>query len=329
VEALGWDPDEQPNRFLSGYGHQLVELYARLRLGGYSVSIGRSVVGSRPAVVASLEELAKWTPRIQEIPAIGLALASTRASSVAVIRGDLPLAIELPGYVAREFMPTKAAVTNPSRQVSLPLLPQRGLLSRDPGRGTRVEVIVLKAYSHNVEPWLQEARFIGRLSSMGLQLRTDTEVDQPNRWSDFRDVDVALCRHRFPVWDHDALRKPATKLANAWCAGAIPIVSSHRSYLEFGRPEVDVLVADDSEEVITQLLRLRDPGLVRRLQDAGAEAAKRFDRRVLLEEWWTALTSMPPSRRGPAFRSLITLGSPYVAKRFARQLRKRFSSECP
>jgi glycosyltransferase involved in cell wall biosynthesis len=326
--AATWDPDAEPDLHLSGYGHSFLELYARLRLAGKHVSIGRWPPRGTRVAVANLEELAKWTPSILPRARLGLALAALRTGSIAVIRNDLPLDIVMPDFVALEFMPTRAAIADRPRQVSLPLLPQRGLIPRDPTRGDRVEIAALKSYSFNSPSWLLSPELEHQLKDLGVTLRFDSEKDSPNRWHDFADVDVALCLQPRPQGelDPDYRRKPATKLINAWRAGAIPLVSPDAGYLELLDAHGGAIVVNSSDEVIEALRHLRsDERSARDLRADGRKAAAQFTPERVLDEWSAALLSAPDSSRLAAAAAIYRTAPAVVTERLRSRLRRQRS----
>lgn len=315
-----WDPDLEPGRFLSGYGHAFLELYVRTRARGLPVTLGRWPAPGTRVVLASLEELALWRRRLAPSAAARLAVAALRCPTVILIRGDLPLAIAAPRYVQLEVMPTEQAVVMPGRQLTLPLLPQRGLVQRRRERGDRIERVALKSYRHNLPDFVLDPSFAARLGELGVELRVETESEGSQRWHDFSDVDVALCvRRSLPEFDTDnaALRKPATKLINAWCAGVVAIVGRESAYLELVAPEHDALIASDAEEVISAIQRLRrDPRLVRKLRTTGEARAADFSVDAVLDRWERLLGSeLPRGSRVTATASAIVYAAQAVGDR--------------
>jgi hypothetical protein len=304
----GWDPDRQPDRFLTGYGHSLLELYARLKARGVPVTIGQRPPAESCAIVASLEELTHWRNRLAPGQATRLSLAAARCPAVVVIRGDLPLGIGVPRYVRTEVMPTEASITDRRRQTTMPMLPQRGLIRRTPDRGGRIDRLALKCFTHNMPDFVRSPQFEGQLNEIGIDLRIDTEVDQPSRWHDFSDVDAALCVRRFLPGrdtDEDYLRKPATKLVNAWCAGVVPIVAPEAGYLELVADGKDAIVAGDARSIVSALKQLRgDQQRVLRLIAAGQAKAGRWSTKRVLDEWQQLLGSdLPRSTRAQPLAS--------------------------
>ena len=299
----GWDPDRDPNRFVSGYSHSFLELFIRLEARGFPVSIGPRPPSRARAMVASLEELTDWNPRIGFRSAAKLALAASRCPVVLLLRGDLPLHIVAPAYVGTELMPNARSVRNPDRQRAMPLLPQRGMIRRANDRGELIDRLVLKSWRHNVPDYVLDPTFADRLKAIGVQLRVETEEDSPPRWHDFSDVDVALCVRRFhPQYDIDQeyIQKPPTKLVNAWCAGVIPLVAPEAAYLDLIADGHDALVVNGPEDILSALGRLKnDPAQARELFAGGQTKASDWSTDAVLGQWEVLLSSDLP-RTHPA-----------------------------
>jgi hypothetical protein len=212
-------------------------------------------------------------------------------------------------------MSTAHAIADPDRQLTLPLLPQRGLISRAADRGARIERVALKAWRHNVPDSVLDPTFAEQLAAMGVELRVDTETDSPPRWHDFHDIDVALCIRRFhPQYDIDDTyqQKPATKLVNAWCAGVIPLVAPEAAYLDLVADGQDAIIVRDADGIIEALRRLKaDPAYVRNLLDRGAVKAVHWKVDAVLDDWQQLLSSPLPraNRITPMLAILATAGT--------------------
>jgi hypothetical protein len=300
-----WSPDDEPDRHQDAYGHAFLELYWRLRAKGADVSIGPRVPRNTRAVVVSLEELTEWEgqARAGKVFRLGTALVGLpRPPSVAVLRVDMPLDVASPAVTTLELMPTRASIERPG-QAHLPMLAQRGMTPRDVRRGDKIETVVLKSYSANVPAWL-DAHFERQVHELGCTLRIDTERE--NRWRDFLEIDVVLCTHDAASLG-DPRRKPATKLLNAWGAGAIPICGSHPGYLELGQPGDTMLVADTPREFLAAIAALRsDPSLVKHLRQQIQVRAQSFDRDSVVDAYECTFVGAPRASRTAIAWSMAT-----------------------
>ncbi len=207
-----------------------------------------------------------------------------------------------------EVVPNIASIHQADRHVFVPPLPQRGMVTRDSSRGASIKTVVAKSMTANVPSWLLDPSFAESLGRLGVTLRVETEDDAEHRWPDFSEIDVALCvRTAHPEFDSDAiyLRKPATKLINAWVAGAIPLVAREVAYLELATDGVDAIFIDSPEDVIAAVRSLVDaPQYARRLQVGGAQQAERFSAAATTAAWERTLLDAPRERRVVALHQL-------------------------
>lgn len=108
------------------------------------------------------------------------------------------------------------------------------------------------------------------------------------RWHDFSEVDVAVCL-RAEHWGRHSW-KPATKLINAWCAGAIPLVGPEPGYLDLVTPNEDAFLVANECDVVTALKRLAtDADLVQATERAIGKRALEFEKDRVLNNWWALL----------------------------------------
>lgn len=323
-EALGWDPDGEPGRYPSGYGHTFLELFVRMRAEGDPVSIGRRVPRGTQCVVVSLEEMSEW--HRHGLPHMTLALSRqliVDRPALAVIRNDIHPHITAPYATTLELMPTKASVTDPLRQRFLPLLPQRGIRPRSSERPLRIATVVLKAYRDNVPAWTDDVA--RELAACGVTLRVDDQDRAGTRgWEDFGDADAALCTQR-PDSLGDPRRKPATKLLNAWAAHVVPICEPQVAYREVAVDGTDSIFFDDPAELPALIVGLNDdrPRLAALLAASRARSQELTASRVVAM-WRDALADAPPTARR---RMLLDVGLAWVqvvlGVRWSSALRRR------
>lgn len=167
------------------------------------------------------------------------------------------------------------------RSIHIPHWPQPGLIPRDPGRADRFENLVFYGDPPNLAPALREAAFADALKSrLGISFRIAGSAD----WHDYSQTDCVLAVREFG--NHPFLRKPATKLYNAWLAG-VPFLGGSDSAFSFdGSPGGDYIRATTLGEVNSALRGLlQDVDLRHRLVSAGRDAMKRFTPEHILSLW--------------------------------------------
>jgi hypothetical protein len=280
-----WDPDLEPDRFVSGKGHHLLEPYVRLRDRARPVTLGIRPPRGAATLVVSMDDLVAWWGYRRRRAAWEVDRGALRARRVVVVLGDHPRIDRVPGFVGTVIVPNPSGVVD-RRTCWLPLPPQRGMVARRPERRGRVRTLALKTGTPNVPDELRDPELAGALDALGVTLRLD---ERPPTWPDFADVDLVLCTRRMrPEWDADAAfaRKPPTKLINAWVAGCIPLVYPEVSHLDLVRPGIDALVVRSPDEVVATVAALQtDPALVARLECGVAARGAEFAMDRVLDRW--------------------------------------------
>lgn len=313
-----WDPDAEPGRFPHGVGHGVLELSARLRQRGWPVTVGKRVQPGSTVVVAHVADLYHHSGGRLRRAQVVLARDVLRTGArLVVIRGDRPFQCEAPAYTSVQVWPNPTSAHR-FRGAWLPLLPQRGIVPRDTGSGNRLETVALYANPANVPSWVQSETFTSGMGALGMRLVLH---DRPETWHDFSDTDVVLCvRGRDDGWppddDERILRKPPTKLVNAWVAGSIPLVQPEQAYLDLVRLGHDALLVRSEQNVLEALAQLSDdPGLVGRLLGASVERGREFSTDRVLRLWTDLLASdLGPSRRLSAAATIVASVARWAAR---------------
>lgn len=272
-----------PERFASGVGHALIELYARLRSRGRPVSIGPRVPVSSPVVV--------WFPDGADLPATVAKRWQVARHAQVLIRGDRDASWQPPVEPDVTVVPNGTGDRRPQGRGTvrfIPLLPQRGLIPRDADRRGSLSTVAFKGNPENVPDYLRDGAFVRTLEDLGFTLRLDVPTDtdgRGNRWHDFAEVDVSLCVRAASPSD-DLRRKPATRLINSWLAGAVPLVAPEPAYLELCRDGDDAFIVDGPDAIVTLLGRLKhDTITLQRVESAVDDRARHFLPSVIVERW--------------------------------------------
>lgn len=151
----------------------------------------------------------------------------------------------------------------------IPYWPQPGLIPRNPDRGDRLENIGFMGRLGNLEPELLGSEFQNRLAAMGMRSVFQGEV---GKWHDYREVDAVVAVRDFTGAPH--IRKPASKLINAWHAGVPALLSPESAYLCEKKSDLDFIEVRSAEDVLKGLRQLRtDPDFRRRMVENGARRA--------------------------------------------------------
>jgi len=183
------------------------------------------------------------------------------------------------------------------RSLFLPHWPQPGLIPRDPGRGDRFENLVFYGDPPNLAPELRDPSFAENLKSrLGISFQIAGSAD----WHDYSQTDCVLAVREFG--QRPFLRKPATKLYNAWLAGAPFIGGSDSAFSADGRHGVDFLRCTSIREVDDAIRSLHEsPDFRHRIVAAGREASGRFAPWSTLARWREALEKIIPGAAAAYF----------------------------
>jgi hypothetical protein len=324
-ELDSWDPDAEPWRFASGIGHNVLELFVRLRQLGLPVSLGPVPSEGVGAVVVFLKS-ALVGPRH-----LGNAMAAAWRGKgrVVVIRSDAVADATFPIRPLIEFVGSPTQVVR-DWQRWLPALPQRGLIRRSEDRMGRIRRVAFKGNPENVPPELLTQQWVDALSARGVEwwLDAPSATDGSNQaWHDFSDVDAVLCLRREGIRDAIGGGKPPTRLINAWAAGSIPIVAREPSYSALAREGVDAFFVDSVWGTLDVIDRLNgDPGAVLNVEQAIARRAQEYQQDEVVRLWGEALLDAARTREAASRRALrvgataLWLGRAKISVKLGRHL---------
>ena len=240
-----WLPDESPQKYSSGIGHNVLELAVRLKAKGHKVSIGVDVPSDSNVVIFFKKHF--LLQRYLSLKILRIALDYP----VILIRSDLTLEDKLIFSPDVEVMPNRSTIKE-NHQRFVPPLPQRGLIPRDYQRGNKVRSLGIKCNPENIPNYLgQIMEQVSQFDSM-IELKIDSPKSadgSDNNWNDFSDVDLSLILRPRSQYPKSNARKPATRLINAWVAGTIPLVDPFPAYTELIQDKIDGFVINHPDEV--------------------------------------------------------------------------------
>jgi len=170
----------------------------------------------------------------------------------------------------------------------IPHWPQPGLIPRDPARGDRFENVVFFGDPPNLAPELRDPGFAARMKrSFGVTFR----IAENGCWHEYSAADAAIGIREFGR--RPFLRKPATKLYNAWLAGVPFIGGGDSAFAADGRPGVDFLKCTDLRAVEQAIGQFRDnPALRHQLVREGKVTGEGFVDARVLARWEETLENV-------------------------------------
>jgi hypothetical protein len=183
----------------------------------------------------------------------------------------------------------------------IPYWPQPGLIARDPARGDRISRAAFKGFDNNLHPSLRGGEWAEFLRSHGIEWVTDSmshaeseSTGVPVGWHDYREVDLVVALRPDAADQHSG--KPATKLYNAWLAGAPALLGPEYAYRELRRSELDYFEITGLQDAKTAVLKLlADPPLYRAMVANGLVRGREFTVDAITKRWIDLLTETIPA----------------------------------
>ena len=109
-------------------------------------------------------------------------------------------------------------------------------------------------------------------------------IDSPGRWNDFSEADCVLSVRNFNDKKH--LRKPASKLINAWLAGVPAVLGPEAAFRAKRRSSLDYIEVTNYRETLEALKKLKeDPSLRAKMIENGLERGKEYTAEKTAQRW--------------------------------------------
>jgi hypothetical protein len=164
----------------------------------------------------------------------------------------------------------------------VPFWPQPGIIVRDAARGDRFDSIAFFGDQKNIASELQSANWVASLASRGIQWHIRNA--QSSRNTDFSDVDCVIGIRSFDRVGY--IRKPASKLINAWIAGSPAILGREFAFREQKRSSADYLEVSTFAQTLRAIDKLAaSPALRRSMALNGLSRAEEFTVPIITAVW--------------------------------------------
>lgn len=201
----------------------------------------------------------------------------------------------------------------------VPFWPHPGIIGRDSARGETFSSIAYFGDDRNIAAELRSADWSAFLADRGI--RWDIRNAQSTRDTDFSDVDAVIGIRSFQRAGY--IRKPASKLVNAWIAGVPAILGREIAFREQRRSGVDYLEVASVAQARDAIDRLASsPALRRSMVDNGRTRAEEFMVPRITAQWRDVLFDLAQkaaarwSGRSPAGRRTF-----FLCRRLERKAR--------
>ena len=167
------------------------------------------------------------------------------------------------------------------RSIFIPHWPQPGLIKRDIPRGDTLKRAVYIGDRDNIASELLSSAFSEDMKTIGLDW--EVRLSGHPKVHDYSDVDALVAVRSFQKRGY--VKKPASKLQNAWLAGVPAILGSEIAYQEIGNPSRDYFEVKSVLNLIQALIKLRDdPTLFSNVVRRGLENTVGF-RENIIQAW--------------------------------------------
>jgi hypothetical protein len=283
-------PDEVQHRLVSGEDCWIVHVYLRLHAAGADVRLADRLVAGEICVVDGYELTLRGRPY---------------ASFLVCCRGDAPDPIIANWAILQNEVQQSACPST-----FIPILPQPGLIPRDPGRGTRLARVAFKGDRINLLPELQSPDFRAALAEIGITLTIEDRDSRQHRgWHDYAATDAVLAVRN--LTRRDALQKPASKLVNAWRAGAPALLGPEPAFRALRRSPLDYLEVATARDALAALRELRErPDLYQAMVRNGLGRAPEYSADNVVTRWLVAFdgpirAAYQDWRREPEYRHML------------------------
>jgi hypothetical protein len=175
----------------------------------------------------------------------------------------------------------------------MPHWPQPGLIPRDPARGTAFSSVAYFGDEANLAPEFTDGRWAQFMAAR--EMTWHVRGRESDRNIDFSDIDAVVAVRSFRR--SGFIRKPATKLANAWLAGVPAIVGRERAMREQRRSDLDYIEVASFDEACAAIDRLaRSPDLRRAMADNGRMRSPEVSVERITERWEHLLYDVAPEQ---------------------------------
>lgn len=225
---------------------------------------------------------------VKEMPGAGIVVACSGLVAVDFRPGPRQFLVSINGDEAPDPFAQMHVTQNRSqaRLVSdahyVPLWPQPGIIGRDPTRGETFNSLAYFGDDRNIAPELLGADWTGFLAGRGVAWHVRNA--QSSRNTDFSDIDVVIGVRSFRRAGY--IRKPASKLVNAWIAGVPAILGREIAFREQRRSAVDYLEVDSVAAARDAVDRLAaSPALRRSMIENGVARALEFTAPAIAARW--------------------------------------------
>jgi hypothetical protein len=169
----------------------------------------------------------------------------------------------------------------PGLSFYIPYWPQPGLIPRDPNRGDKFENIVYMGALKNLHEDLRSESFKKELENEGIKFKI---ITSRANWNDYSQVDGVLALR--PTSGDSDLRKPPSKLVNAWLARVPAILGPESAFRALRKSEYDYIEVKNIKQIKKAVLFLKDnPEIRKKMIENGILRSSEFTIDSIANRW--------------------------------------------
>lgn len=168
----------------------------------------------------------------------------------------------------------------------IPHWPQPGILKRNPSRAGDLRTVVFKGRMFNITGALQSNSFASKLNALGFEFHIDAfdPVSGKHAWNDYQNADVVLAVRN--LTQKDALKKPPSKLVNAWFAEVPALLGPEPAFQELRKSDLDYIEVRSENDILAALRHLKEnPSLYEDMVENGRQRREAFSEEALTQAW--------------------------------------------
>ncbi|CCW30258.1 glycosyltransferase [Xenorhabdus nematophila] len=216
-----------------------------------------------------------------------------------------------PSVYGADYVVVQNPLQEKDGKIFIPHWPQPNIKPREKNNN-EIKTIGFFGHEDALPDFFSERILIEELNSRGINILISNK-----NWNDYSDIDIAISfRKNNSV---DLIRKPASKLINAWSAGCPLICDDEPSMRAIKLSELDYLIAKTPEQFIKAVDKLiNKPDLYLSMILNGKKRFEEYNRESTVKKWFSLIEKIHQINKD---RKIITLTrfinfSKYKVKRY-------------
>ena len=170
------------------------------------------------------------------------------------------------------------------REIYIPHWPHPGLIPRLPERGPLIENMVYKGRSFNLYHKFRSEQFVAELANLGVRFEShDEHADPVRNWRSYQTSDLILAVR--DLTERDALVKPASKLVNAWMAGAPALLGPEPAFRDIRQSSLDYVEVRSTQDVLDVIRRFKAQPTLYEEMVANGETRWEYSEKRTAQRW--------------------------------------------